>query len=363
MERGEAVSIAHDTDGQVLEYVSCTLCGTDEPWKLFRVKNDRYLKALGIAPPVAQKVMCRRCGHVYQNPQLNVGQLEKLYKDVYRSVVFGHLQDRPTDEYLYWMGMKARRDYEWLERNVPRTLTPGDALEIGCSAGSFLALMARDGWRVVGVEATPSFAATARKVGGVEIIEALFETVQFDGRLFDVVISLKTLEHVKNPSAFLQRMRRLLRPGGILYLQVPSVLHTSNREDLFESPHLCLFTPSSLHLLLLKNGFLPQTLKEIRNEVDRGLACIAYSTSSLDEEVLAGKPLSAPWTLFLRIQASFWTYRVRLFAHRLSARVRTQIKSALFAMTGLSRGQRIWNGLRHLKSGSDQLGEPSKHRR
>ncbi len=351
------------TVGQALEYVSCTLCGANEPWKLFLVKNDRYLKALGITPPVAQKVMCRRCGHVYQNPQLNVGQLEKLYKDVYRSVAFGHLQDGPTGEYLYWMGVKAKLDYEWLERNVPRTFTPGDALEIGCSAGSFLALMARDGWRVVGVEATPSFAATARKVGGVKIIEALFENVQFDGRLFDMVISLKTLEHVKNPSAFLQRMRRLLRPGGVLYLQVPSVLHTSNREDLFESPHLCLFTPASLRLLLMKNGFLPQTLKEIQNEVDRGLACIAYATASLDEDVLAGRPLSTPWSMFLRIQASFWAYRIRLFAHRLIARVRAQIKSTLFAMAGLSRGQRIWNGLRHLKSDGRQLGQPSKQRR
>ena len=46
---------------------------------------------------------------------------------------------------------------------------------------------------------------------------------------FDVVIALDILEHVFDVFAFVGHLRRILRPGGALYLRVPNVAYAKHR--------------------------------------------------------------------------------------------------------------------------------------
>lgn len=56
---------------------------------------------------------------------------------------------------------------------------------------------------------------------------------------YDVVVSIATIEHQTCPRAFLENLKRLVHPGGIVYLATPNVAHLLNRvRCLFGRPPL-----------------------------------------------------------------------------------------------------------------------------
>lgn len=328
-----------------MEYIRCTLCGADQPRELFRLQNDRYLKALGIVPPTSVKVMCGLCGHVYANPQLNPDELIRLYREVYRSSALGYSQKQPSEEYLYWKTLKARRDYRWLTARLPNSVQRGAVLEIGCAEGLLLSMLAKDGWRVMGVEATPAYAEYAHKVYGLEVVRAFFEDVEFDGNRFDLVIALAVLEHVKDPFGFLARIQRLLNPNGALYLTVPNVLRLGDDPDnRLSSPHLCLFTPATLRRMLGKAGLFTLHLDD--------------SSDLLSALVQPGEPVEPPKDALAVsrrvIKRAILRYRVRSQMRRGIGWVRQSVKRGLYSLVGQELGDRVWHTLRRWTGRSSQ---------
>jgi 2-polyprenyl-6-hydroxyphenyl methylase/3-demethylubiquinone-9 3-methyltransferase len=101
-------------------------------------------------------------------------------------------------------------------------------LDIGCGGGLVAEPMARLGFRVTGVDATPENIEVAQSHAAAqgltidyrhETAEALAEA----GLTFDAVLALEVVEHVAEPAQFLVSIGRLVRPGGA------TVLSTLNR--------------------------------------------------------------------------------------------------------------------------------------
>ncbi|NJD90104.1 MAG: methyltransferase domain-containing protein [Geobacter sp.] len=97
-----------------------------------------------------------------------------------------------------------------------------EALEIGCGTGPVSRELAtRPGIRrVVGVDPSPVFLATARTLGSslphLSFIEGDGRSLPCSDSSFDAVIFHTTLSHVPHPQAALAEAFRTLRPGGIL---------------------------------------------------------------------------------------------------------------------------------------------------
>lgn len=328
-----------------MEYVPCVLCGADESKPLVRLRHDRYLDALGITPPTSTKVMCRRCGHIYQNPQLDDAEVSRLYRDVYRSEALGYGDSRPGDEYLHWKSVKARRDQQWLARHLPPSVTPGAALEVGCAEGGLLWLLAGDGWRVTGVEATPGYADYARQVFGLEVLGGLFKEVDVAGRQFDLVIALKVLEHSKQPVEFLERVRRLLAPSAWLYLTVPNALRPDqDLNNFLASPHISLFTPATLEQMFRVAGLAIHHVDD-----DHGfLSALARPVER--RPAVAGIDGDA----YDAVRRALRRRRVVGWAQREIARVRrgavNAVKFGLRSVMGKESGDRVWRSVRQRMS-------------
>lgn len=97
------------------------------------------------------------------------------------------------------------------------------ALDVGCGTGGFLAELARLG-PAVGMDQAPEALAYCRQRGLPELIQHDVGKCPWpiaDGR-FAVVTALDVVEHVDDDARLAAEMRRVLRPGGLAVVSVPS---------------------------------------------------------------------------------------------------------------------------------------------
>lgn len=136
---------------------------------------------------------------------------------------------------------------------------PGSVLEIGSSRGLLLYQLKQKGWNVCGIEPSKSAASDAEEKG-VKTLNEKFNRVSLEEK-FDLVILNHTLEHLDNPLETIKEVKGILKPRGLVLIDVPnfgslsSKLQKENWPLLLPKEHLWHFTFKSLLLLLEKNGF------------------------------------------------------------------------------------------------------------
>jgi SAM-dependent methyltransferase len=108
------------------------------------------------------------------------------------------------------------------------TLPDGDlvVVDVGCGDGSLVRHLARRGARAVGVEIGAEPLARARAhapVGGERYLEGGAQALPLEDESADVVVFANSLHHVPVDllDAALAEAARVLRPGGLVYVQEP----------------------------------------------------------------------------------------------------------------------------------------------
>jgi 2-polyprenyl-6-hydroxyphenyl methylase/3-demethylubiquinone-9 3-methyltransferase len=96
-------------------------------------------------------------------------------------------------------------------------------LDVGCGGGLIAEPLAKLGGKVTGIDGDPkaieAASAHAKTMGvAVDYRCAVAEDLVASKSVFDVILALEVIEHVNQPPTFLQTLRQLLRPGGLLIL-------------------------------------------------------------------------------------------------------------------------------------------------
>lgn len=96
-------------------------------------------------------------------------------------------------------------------------------LDVGTADGRMLEAIARafPGAEAVGLEALEGLAASAR-ARGLDVRVGRAEALPFPDGAFDAVTLISTLKHVPDAGAALREGRRVLRPGGSLWVGDPT---------------------------------------------------------------------------------------------------------------------------------------------
>jgi SAM-dependent methyltransferase len=120
-------------------------------------------------------------------------------------------------------------------------------LDIGCGNVELLKLLSQAGHCVSGVDASPIRVNNHSDL--IELTVGFAENVPFHSERFDIILALECLEHVADLDRTLSEMLRLLKPGGLLFCQVP----LGNSAD--DPTHLRHFDPLLLSKVCRLKGF------------------------------------------------------------------------------------------------------------
>jgi SAM-dependent methyltransferase len=127
------------------------------------------------------------------------------------------LPDVPEENYWYQRHLGV---YQWIAARAGGRRI----VDLACGEGYGSAVLGRTAASVVGVDANPEAFEHARlkyTSERVSFARDLVETWQGD---VDCVVFLQTIEHVQDPDAVLEHVKRLIGPKGIAYISTPNVL-------------------------------------------------------------------------------------------------------------------------------------------
>jgi SAM-dependent methyltransferase len=233
----------------------CPLCGSSDLRKHMSMRDIFQFK-----PGRFQLDRCRGCGHIFQNPRLSIEGLTFYYADFYDGLGEAGLDSMFAGSLPQYIE-RAR----FVEEAVQEP--PARWLDVGAGHGHF-ANIAQDllpATRIEGIDLSSSIEEAERRRWIAKGYRALFPEAASDlaRNPYDVVSMSHYLEHTREPAAEIAAAATVLRPGGVLFIEVPDpesrmgALLGGLWLPWFQPQHQHFLNPTRLEALLRKHGFSP----------------------------------------------------------------------------------------------------------
>ena len=223
----------------------CVVCGGSETEIVSR--RDRHGRPL-------ITVLCGGCGLLRNDPVPSQEELDRFYRRDYRREYKGASEPRLRQ---VW------RNFDRLTGHVRAFediyARGGEWLDLGAGSGEFSFLAGRMGARVIPVEPNQGYAAYCQRVLDLAVQAKTLEDCDFAPGSFDLIRLSHVLEHMRDPVAALKRLRGWLRPGGVLYIEVPDIeADASNKLQgrMFHYGHIHNFNPVTLRHVAGRAGLV-----------------------------------------------------------------------------------------------------------
>jgi SAM-dependent methyltransferase len=230
----------------------CLLCGEPAARVLYEIEDlPLYLHA--VAPELQAEIprlrfragACDCCGHLQQISIPPPSVVEPVYTrlfETYQSTAKTGIGS-----------LRAKRFLDFLARHVP---LHGSVLEVGCFDGHFLSLLRDRGCEVLGCDPSAG-AKIASEDLRIDVRREFFRSGLFPHSSFDLFVARQLLEHIERPTEFMAAARQVLRPSGLLAIEVPDAhlwLSSGVLGSLFHE-HVSYYTASTLRRLIEAAGF------------------------------------------------------------------------------------------------------------
>ena len=202
---------------------------------------------------------CSNCSFLFTNPRPAAVEIGPYYQsDRYVS----HAGNKSNLSFMYKV-YDVVRDYSINQKlKHIKTYQPnGKLMDLGCGLGYFLDGVVKDKtFDAIGVDVSQDAVDYVKQKFGHEVKnETELDNLPAQG--FDVITQWHVLEHVHLLNERMQQLKRLLKPGGTMFIAVPNsnswdAKHYKEFWDGYDVPrHLYHFNQKSFNLLMEKHGF------------------------------------------------------------------------------------------------------------
>jgi 2-polyprenyl-3-methyl-5-hydroxy-6-metoxy-1,4-benzoquinol methylase/spore coat polysaccharide biosynthesis predicted glycosyltransferase SpsG len=200
---------------------SCPVCGADTPIGSIRRFYDRTYHR------------CSRCGIIYQDRtcpppvEYEEGYFNEFYKRQYGKT---YLEDFDN------IKEAAKRRLKTIKSLSSNRET---LLDIGCAFGPFLSAAREEGFSPAGIDPVQEAVRYVREHLGIPAIQGYFPNCRLPeinpltpDTQYNVITLWYVIEHFKDGLTVLKKIKKLLKPGGILAFSTPSYSGVSGRANL-----------------------------------------------------------------------------------------------------------------------------------
>lgn len=156
-------------------------------------------------------------------PVIAYGRISKVSDD--RKERIANYWTKRSESFLEQRRAELKNEISerWM-KEIKSKLPKGEKLKIldvGCGAGFFSILLAKEGHQVTGIDLTSDMIANAKKLAKEENVEATFlvmdaEKPEFEDETFDLVISRNLTWTLPHAEEAYREWKRVLKPGGLL---------------------------------------------------------------------------------------------------------------------------------------------------
>jgi SAM-dependent methyltransferase len=230
-----------------IESVDCPVCGPSQT-KVWLASDSP-----------ARYVRCLQCNTVFASPRLS-----RSIRYSNEETVWEYSQELLTREALRIPALKQEAEY------IQRHVQCGRLLDIGCSSGDFFNFFPEPAWERSGVELSASATEYTSRAYNADVRAGTLCSAHWTRASFDLVTFIDMLYLVDDPRAEMKEARRILKPNGIVAIEISGQAYMFLRSRglialmmerrwcrLNPDTHLYWFTPDSLTRLLASCGLQP----------------------------------------------------------------------------------------------------------
>ncbi len=196
---------------------------------------------------------CTKCGFVFMNPRCLPQHLDEIYRVRDEEELAALYESLITPSKI----AKQAKALHSVGQLLPEK---GRLLDFGCGAGHLVEQAQELGWEAHGCDVGEwiETASSNRNIDNIHV--GNLDEIAFPNDHFDAAISMQVFEHLLEPLEDLAQLIRVVRPGGIVYINVPNY-HTIpimlGKDDfmLNEPPqHVNYFAPATIRRLFKEAG-------------------------------------------------------------------------------------------------------------
>ncbi len=198
------------------ERAPCPICGANNPSEpILKGRDDSWQKEGEFTLSA-----CGECGLVYQSPRPTPETMRYYYEDCYSGKAESQMRDFQLNSGLSRL-MSGYR-VATIEKVAP--MKPGHrVLDIGASYGGFIEFVrSKRDIEAHAIDLDPGSIENFVNTEDIDVRCGDIMEAAYPDDHFDVVTMFETLEHVYDPVEKLKEVRRILKPGGVVSLEVPN---------------------------------------------------------------------------------------------------------------------------------------------
>ncbi len=154
-------------------------------------------------------------------------------------------------------------------KDIERHKRGGNLLDVGCSTGLFLRTVQENSiyqWKLFGIDINKNSIQFAQTKVNASFFCFSLHKKKFKKGFFDCITCFDVLEHDVDIKGNLKEIHRILKPGGLLVIQLPNYKSVmaylcGQNWDWWSVPdHILHFSPSVLSKIVSENGFMVRRL-------------------------------------------------------------------------------------------------------